>query len=73
MDNLAREQDKVLKRIARSKAQGDKGPLLNKERDEAYWLAQPGSPKAKLANEKPQGETVNYDDLIKAWREGKVQ
>jgi len=73
MDNLAREQDKVLKRIARSKAQGDKGPLLNKERDEAYWLNQPGSPKAKLANEKPQGETVNYDDLIKAWREGKVQ
>jgi len=36
-------------------------------------LNQPGSPKAKLANEKPQGETVNYDDLIKAWREGKVR
>lgn len=73
MDNLAREQDKVLKRIARSKSQGDKGPLLNKERDEAYWLNQPGSPKAKLANEKPQGETVNYDELIQAWREGKVR
>ena len=73
MDNLAREQDKVLKRIARSKSQGDKGPLLNKERDEAYWLNKPGSPKAKLANEKPQGETVNYDDLIKAWRAGKVK
>jgi glycerol transport system substrate-binding protein len=73
MDNLAREQDKVLKRIARSKAQGDKGPILNEERDEAYWLNRPGSPKAKLANEKPQGETVNYDDLIKAWREGKVR
>jgi glycerol transport system substrate-binding protein len=43
---------------------------MNDERDEAYWLNQPGSPKAKLANEKPQGETVNYDDLIKAWREG---
>ena len=73
MDNLAREQDKVLKRIARSKSQGDKGPLLNKERDEAYWLNKPGSPKAKLANEKPQGETVNYDELIQAWREGKVR
>ncbi len=73
MDNLAREQDKVLKRIARSKAQGDMGPKLNKERDEAYWLNKPGSPKAKLANEKPQGETVNYDDLIKAWREGRVR
>ena len=73
MDNLAHEQDKVMMRIARSKAQGDKGPLLNKERDEAYWLNQPGSPKAKLANEKPRGETVNYDDLIKAWRAGKVK
>jgi len=73
MNNLAREQDKVLIRIARSKSQGDLGPKMNDERDEAYWLNQPGSPKAKLANEKPQGETVNYDDLIKAWREGKAR
>jgi len=73
MDNLAKEQDNILIRLARSKSQGDKGPLMNEERDEAYWLNQPGSPKAKLANEKPQGETVNYDDLIKAWREGKVK
>jgi len=73
MDNLAKEQDKMLERIARSGVQGDKGPLLNKEKSEEYWLNQPGSPKAKLANEKPQGETVNYDDLIKAWREGRVK
>jgi glycerol transport system substrate-binding protein len=73
MDNLAREQDKVLTRIARSKSQKECGPVMNEERDEAYWLNKPGSPKAKLANEKPQGETVNYDDLIKAWREGKVK
>jgi glycerol transport system substrate-binding protein len=72
MDNLAREQDKVLKRIARSKAQKECGPKLNEERDEAYWLNKPGSPKAKLDNEKPQGETVNYDDLIEAWRAGKA-
>ena len=73
MDNLAKEQDKVLIRLARSKSQGDKGPVMNEEKDEAYWLNQPGAPKAKLANEKPKGETVNYDDLIKAWREGKVK
>ncbi|MDX2494518.1 MAG: ABC transporter substrate-binding protein [Desulfuromusa sp.] len=73
MNNLAREQDKILIRLARSKSQGNIGPLMNKERDEAYWLNQPGAPKAKLANEKPQGETVNYDDLIKAWRAGKVK
>ncbi len=33
----------------------------------------PGSPKAKLENEKPKGETVDYDDLIKAWKAGKVR
>jgi glycerol transport system substrate-binding protein len=73
MDNLAREQDKVLIRIARSKAQGDKGPVMNEERPESEWLGKTGAPKAKLANEKPKGETVNYDDLIKAWREGRVK
>ena len=73
MDNLAREQDRVLARLERSGVQGDCGPKLNDEVDEAEWLNQPGSPKAKLENEKPQGETVNYDDLIQAWREGKVK
>jgi len=72
MNNLAAEQDKVLERIARAGVQGKLGPKLNKERDESYWLNKPGSPKAKV-NEKPQGETVNYDDLIKAWREGRVK
>jgi glycerol transport system substrate-binding protein len=72
MNNLAAEQDKVLARIARAGVQGKLGPKLNKKRDESYWLNKPGSPKAKV-NEKPQGETVNYDDLIKAWREGRVK
>ncbi|MCP4398561.1 MAG: carbohydrate ABC transporter substrate-binding protein [bacterium] len=73
MNNLAREQDKILERIARSGVQGELGPKLNEEKDESYWLSQPGSPKAKLDNEKPQGETVNYDSLLQAWREGRVK
>ena len=73
MNNLAAEQDRILMRLERAGVQKICGPKLNPERDEAYWLKQPGSPKAKLANEKPQGETVNYDDLIKAWREGRVK
>lgn len=72
MDNLAREQDKVMARIQRSGVQGDKGPKLNEKKDAAYWLNQPGSPKAKV-NEKPKGETVDYDQLIQAWREGRVK
>ena len=73
MDNLAREQDKVLARIERSGAQGDCGPKLNPEEDPKVWLTKAGSPKAKLENEKPQGETVDYDKLIQAWREGRVK
>ncbi len=72
MDNLARSRTRS-HRIARSKAQGDNGPVMNEERPESDWLGKPGAPKAKLANEKPKGETVNYDDLIKAWREGRVK
>ena len=73
MDNLAREQDQVLARLERSGVQGDCGPKLNDEVDAEKWLGQGGSPKAKLANEKPQGETVDYDKLIQAWRAGKVK
>jgi glycerol transport system substrate-binding protein len=73
MDNLAKEQDKILGRIERAGVQGDKGPKLNPKREESYWLNKPGSPKAKLANEKPQGETLDYDKLLQAWKEGRVK
>jgi len=73
MDNLAKEQDRILQRIERAGIQGDKGPKLNPKRDESYWLNKPGSPKAKLANEKPQGETLDYDKLLQAWKEGRVK
>jgi len=73
MDNLAAEQDKVMARIERSGVQGECGPKLNPEKLDTYWLDQPGAPKPKLANEKPQGETVDYDKLIAAWREGRVK
>jgi len=36
--------------------------------DAQIWLDAPGAPVAKLANEKPQGETVAYDELIKSWQ-----
>jgi len=67
MDSLAEQQDKVMERLQRSKIQGECGPILNEKRDPQYWLSQPGSPKAKLANEKPQGETIDYDELLKSW------
>jgi glycerol transport system substrate-binding protein len=73
MDNLARQQDRVLQRLERAKVQGECGPRLNPTRSADYWLSRPGSPKPKLDNEKPQGETVPYDQLLEAWREGRVR
>ncbi|KUG29232.1 glycerol-3-phosphate abc transporter, permease protein ugpa [hydrocarbon metagenome] len=73
MDNLAEAQDKVLARLERANVQGECAPKLNPEKGAEYWFAQPGAPKPKLANEKPAGETVDYDQLIKAWREGRVK
>jgi len=69
MDTLAQQQDRVLMRLERAGVQPTCGPKLNEERDAQYWLDQPGAPKPKLANEKPQGETVSYDELVKSWQE----
>jgi glycerol transport system substrate-binding protein len=67
LDGLAAAQDKVLARIERSGIQGENGPKLNAKKDPQYWLDQPGSPKPKLANEKVQGETIAYSELLKSW------
>ncbi len=68
LDGLAAAQDKVMMRLERAGVQGECGPKLNARKSADYWLNQPGAPKAKLSNEKPQGETVNYDDLLKSWK-----
>jgi glycerol transport system substrate-binding protein len=73
MDNLAASQDKVLARLERAGVQGDCGPRLNEERDPEYWLSQPGSPKPQLENEKLQGETIPYEQLLQAWEQGKAR
>jgi glycerol transport system substrate-binding protein len=73
MDDLAARQDQVMERLERANVQPNCGPKLNKPRDPEYWLAQPGSPKPKLENEKPQGQTVAYADLRKAWSDGRAR
>ncbi|WP_417835237.1 ABC transporter substrate-binding protein [Thalassospira xiamenensis] len=67
MDNLATAMDRVLERLERAGIGGECAPKLNEEKDAQYWFDQPGAPKPKLDNEKPQGETVKYDDLIAEW------
>jgi len=72
MDRLASEMDITMARMQtadeKAKVYGGCGPRLNEEKDPAHWLKKPGSPKAKLANEKPKGETIDYDELVKRWQ-----
>ncbi|GHC20428.1 MULTISPECIES: ABC transporter substrate-binding protein [Gemmobacter] len=68
LDALCADQEKVLIRLEKSGVQGDIGPKMNEEQDPQYWIDQPGAPVGKLDNEKPQGETVSYDELIKSWQ-----
>jgi glycerol transport system substrate-binding protein len=72
MDGLARDQDAIMTRIQRSGVQGKLGPVMNKPRDVEYWYQKAEkdgnlAPQRKLANEKPQGVTADYDELIKSW------
>lgn len=68
LDSLCAEQEKVMERIERAGVQGDLGPKMNEPQDAQVWLDAPGSPVARLDNEKPQGETIAYDELIKSWQ-----
>ncbi len=70
MDRLAEQMDQVMGRMQRAdeanQTYGGCGPRLNAEKDASEWLGKGGA-KAKLANEKPQGETINYDELVARW------
>ena len=69
MDRLAEEMDITMSRMQAAdeanKTYGGCGPRLNEAKDD--WLGKADGPKAKLENEKEQGVTVAYDDLIKQW------
>lgn len=71
LDGLALDQDNMLKRLERAQASSKCGPKLNEEKTAQYWFDQPGAPKPKLANEKPQGQTVSYNELLKSWEAAK--
>ena len=72
MDSLATAQDLVMERLERSGAQGACGPKLNKKSKPEHWFARAEkdhttAPQRALANEKPKGETTDYDTLVKSW------
>jgi glycerol transport system substrate-binding protein len=71
MDRLAEEMDVTMARMQAAdesaNVYGGCGPRLNEPKDAAEWLGKPDGPKAKLDNEKPKGETIAYEELIKRW------
>jgi glycerol transport system substrate-binding protein len=75
MDRLAEEMDLVMARMQeadeKAKTYGGCGPRLNKPIDAKEWLGKPDGPKAKLANEKPKGVTMPYDEIVKRWAAAK--
>ncbi len=75
MDRLAEEMDLVMARMQeadeKAKTYGGCGPRLNKPVDAKEWLGKPDGPKAKLANEKPKGVTMPYEEIVKRWAEKK--
>jgi glycerol transport system substrate-binding protein len=70
MDRLAEEMDITMARMQEVDEQanvyGGCGPRLNEPKDPSEWIGQGGA-KAALENEKPQGETIAYEELIKQW------
>jgi len=73
MDRLADQMDDVMARMQaadeKSKVYHGCGPRLNPKSDPSKWLSTEHAPWAKLDNEKPKGETIAYDELIKRWTE----
>lgn len=76
LDQLATEQDRIMSIMERTFQTDICGPRIADLEDAGgaqYWLSQPGAPKPKLANEKPPGETVPYDQLLNAWQAGRTR
>jgi glycerol transport system substrate-binding protein len=72
MDSLALAMDDVL---AELQVTGMRycTPRLNPRRAPSAYLSNKGAPWTKLAKEKPRGETIGYEQLLQAWKEGRVQ
>ncbi|MEJ8574922.1 ABC transporter substrate-binding protein [Microbaculum marinum] len=71
MDRLAGEMDQIMARMQAADEANDTyggcGPRLNEPKDPSEWLGKPDGPAAKLDNEKPQGETISYEELTARW------
>jgi len=70
LDTLADDQDRALSVIERNFLVRECGPRMADDaqiKGAKWWLAQPGAPKPRLSDEKPQGKTIRYEDLLRQW------
>jgi glycerol transport system substrate-binding protein len=72
MDTLADQMDQLMGRLQRIGMKAC-SPKLNDKKAASAWLSANAAPWAKLASEKPKGETVAYDALLNAWKAGRVR
>ncbi len=72
MDKLGMEMDRELGRLQKI-GMKNCAPALAEKKDPSFWLNRDGSPKAKLANEKPPGKTIAYEKLLSAWKAGRAR
>ena len=61
-----------MERLEKSGVQGECGPKMNPKTSAEDWYKKAAAdgniaPQRKLDNEKPKGETIDYDTLIKSW------
>ena len=63
MDLMAHAQDEMMAKV-RLKVYS---PKLSEQKDESFWLSQPGSPKPHRV--RPEPKTIDYETLLKQWRD----
>ncbi|MEP7314177.1 MAG: ABC transporter substrate-binding protein [Pseudomonadota bacterium] len=72
MDNLADQMDRIMGRLERA-GMKNCAPKLNEKKPQSAWLSSTAAPWLKLPNEKPKGETIAYEKLLDAWKQGRVR
>ena len=73
MDQLAAEVDGVLGELSREPRMVRCAPKLNTPRAADQWLSNDRAPRRRLVDERPKGATIAYEQLLEAWREGRVR
>lgn len=66
MGNLAAALDQHLQQLGQLQ-QHACAPQLNPQGDPTDWLSKPGAPWPALADERPAGRTLPYEEALRAW------